>query len=177
MKEQVRMYITKEEIEKRVQELGKAIEADYGDKPLTMVCVLKGGVMFMADLCRAVQSTPVYFDFMDVSSYGNGTVSSGRVRILKDLEESPEGKDILLVEDVVDTGRTLTALRQLLLNRGANSVRICTFLDKPARRVVELTPDYVGITIPDAFVVGYWRDYAQRYRNLDYVGILELSEE
>lgn len=171
------MWITKEEIRDRVQELGKQIEADYGKGPVTMVCVLKGGVVFMADLSRAVQSTEVYFDFMDVSSYGNDTVSSGRVRILKDLEDSPEGKDILLVEDVVDTGRTLTALKQLLLNRGAKSVRICTFLDKPARRVVELTPDYVGITIPDAFVVGYGLDYAQRYRNLDYVGILELSED
>jgi hypoxanthine phosphoribosyltransferase len=152
--------------------LGARITADYQGKNLILVGVLKGSVVFMADLMRAVD-LPLSIDFMVVSSYGGGTKTSGVVRIIKDIERPLDDLDVLIVEDILDSGMTLSYLREIIAQKGAKSVRIATLLDKPERRVVkEIVPDYVGFTIPDAFVVGYGLDYDERYRNLPYVGIL-----
>nr|WP_220215044.1 MULTISPECIES: hypoxanthine phosphoribosyltransferase [Thermoactinomyces] len=163
---------TKEQIREKVEELGKIISREYkGLNPLC-VCVLKGAVPFMADLIREID-IPIEMDFMDVSSYGNSTRSSGVVRIIKDLETSVEGRHVLIVEDIIDSGLTLSYLVEMLKARNAASVKIITMLDKPERRKVDLSPDYCGYTIPDAFVVGYGLDYAEKYRNLPYIGILK----
>nr|WP_206760052.1 MULTISPECIES: hypoxanthine phosphoribosyltransferase [Thermoactinomyces] len=163
---------TKEQIREKVEELGKIISREYkGLNPLC-VCVLKGAVPFMADLIREID-IPIEMDFMDVSSYGNSTKSSGVVRIIKDLETSVEGRHVLIVEDIIDSGLTLSYLVEMLKARNAASVKIITMLDKPERRKVDLSPDYCGYTIPDAFVVGYGLDYAEKYRNLPYIGILK----
>jgi hypoxanthine phosphoribosyltransferase len=155
-----------------VAELGARITADYQGKNLILVGVLKGSVVFMADLMRAID-LPLSIDFMVVSSYGGGTKTSGVVRIIKDIERPLDDLDVLIVEDILDSGMTLSYLREIIAQKGAKSVRIATLLDKPERRVVkEIVPDYVGFTIPDAFVVGYGLDYDERYRNLPYVGIL-----
>ena len=163
---------TKEQIAERVAELGAQITADYkGTKPV-VIGVLKGAWIFLADLLREVD-LGVYLDFMSVSSYGSGTTSSGIVRIVKDLDEPLEGKEVLIVEDIVDTGRTLAHLIEVMKTRKPASVKLCTLLDKPERRVRKIQADYYGFTIPDAFVVGYGLDYAEKYRNLPYVGILK----
>ncbi len=164
--------ITEEEIARRTAELGKAIADEYRDLFPLMICVLKGAVPFMADFIRKVD-IPLETDYMAVSSYGKSTKSSGVVRILKDLDASVEGRHIVIVEDIIDTGLTLSYLVELLKGRGAASVKIVTLLDKPDRRKVDLKPDYAGFTIPDAFVVGYGLDYAEKYRNLPYIGILK----
>ncbi|MBA4601265.1 hypoxanthine phosphoribosyltransferase [Thermoactinomyces mirandus] len=164
--------LTKEQIQKKVQELGRIVSEEYkGLNPLC-ICVLKGAVPFMADLIREM-TIPIEVDFMAVSSYGNSTTSSGVVRIMKDLETSIEGRHVLIVEDIIDSGLTLSYLVELLKGRKAASVKIITMLDKPERRKVDLRPDYSGFTIPDAFVVGYGLDYAEKYRNLPYIGILK----
>lgn len=160
-------------IDARIRQLGEQISKDYEGKTIQMICVLKGGVFFLTELSKRV-TVPVKMDFMCASSYGSGTVSSGNIDIKKDLEESVEGKDVLVVEDIVDSGRTLACLLQLLQERGAASVRLCTLLDKPDRRVVPVHVDYTGFTIPDAFVVGYGLDYDQKYRNLPYIGVVKL---
>ena len=172
MKESIRVLLSEEEIEKRVTELGRQISADYAGKSVHLICILKGGVMFTCELAKRL-SVPVSMDFMSVSSYGGDTKSSGVVRIVKDLDEPLEGKDVLIVEDIIDSGRTLSYLTRYLLDRGAHSVRTCTMLDKPSRRVVEYDADYVGAVIDDLFVVGYGLDYAEKYRDLPYIGVLK----
>lgn len=165
---------TKEELARRVAELGAQITADYRGRQPMLVSVLRGSYIFMADLTRAID-LDVTVDFMAVSSYGAGTVSSGQVEIKKDLSDSIEGKDLIVVEDILDSGNTLFYLIDVLRARKPASIRVCTLMDKPERRTRPITADYVGFTIPDAFIVGYGLDYAEKYRNLPYVGILKPS--
>ena len=169
-----KILITREQIQGKVEELGKKISEDYKNKTPLLIGVLKGSVPFVADLMRAIH-IHVEFDFMAVSSYGASTTSSGQVKILKDLDYSVEGRDVLIVEDIIDTGLTLNYLMHLLLQRQARSVEIVTFLDKPSGRKIDLVPRYVGYEIPDAFVVGYGLDYIEKYRNFPNVGILKPS--
>ena len=173
MSERIRVLIPEEEVDARIRALGEAISRDYEGKQVHLICVLKGGVFFTCELSKRIK-VPVSMDFMSVSSYGNDTKSSGVVKIVKDLDESIEGKDVLVVEDIIDSGRTLKYLLENLAHRKPNSLRLCTLLDKPSRRVTEVTVDYTGFEIPDEFVVGYGLDYAQKYRNLPYIGIVEL---
>ena len=175
MAESVRVLVPEEEVDKRIKELGEQISKDYAGKQVHLICVLKGGVFFMCELAKRI-TVPVSMDFMSVSSYGDGTTSSGVVRIAKDLDESLEGKDVLIVEDIIDSGRTLYYLMDVLMARKPNSMKLCTLLDKPERRVKAVKVDYVGFNIPDEFVVGYGLDYAQRYRNLPYIGVVEGVE-
>lgn len=175
MAETIRELVSEEEVEKRVCELGRQISEDYAGRQVHLICVLKGGVFFMCELAKRI-TVPVSMDFMSVSSYGDGTASSGVVKIAKDLDESLEGKDVLIVEDIIDSGRTLSYLIQILEKRGPESLKLCTLLDKPERRVKPVTVDYVGFNIPDEFVVGYGLDYAQKYRNLPYIGVVEGVE-
>lgn len=169
-----KVLFTEEELKQRVKELGAEIGEDYKDKELVLITVLRGSYIFMADLSRAIDR-PCVIDFMSVSSYGKGTTSSGLVQITKDLSENIAGKDVIVVEDILDSGNTLSYLLQILEARKPASVRLCTLLDKPERRVKDIKADYCGFTIPDAFVVGYGLDYAEKYRNLPYVGILKPS--
>ena len=166
--------VVKKEIEK-VKELGAQITKDYEGKEVHLICVLKGGVFFMCELAKRI-TVPVSMDFMSVSSYGDGTASSGVVKIAKDLDETLEGKDVLIVEDIIDSGRTLYYLMDILSKRNPKSMKLCTLLDKPERRVKDVKVDYVGFNIPDEFVVGYGLDYAQRYRNLPFIGVVEGVE-
>lgn len=175
MSETIRVLISEEEIEERVKALGAQISEDYAGKQVHLICILKGGAFFMCELAKRI-TVPVSMDFMSVGSYGDGTKSSGVVRIAKDLDESIEGKDVLIVEDIIDSGRTLYYLMDVLKHRKPNSLRLCTLLDKPDRRVKNVQVDYAGFAIPDEFVVGYGLDYAQRYRNLPYVGVVEGAE-
>lgn len=172
MNSEVKVLISEEEVSKKIREIGEKISADYAGKELHVICILKGGVFFMCELVKHI-TVPVTHDFMSVSSYGDGTESSGRVKIIKDLDDSIEGKEVLIVEDIIDSGRTLHHLLQLLRARNPKSVRLCTLLDKPERRVVEVPVEYTGFSIPDLFVVGYGLDYAQHYRNLPYIGVVE----
>ena len=176
MIETIETLISKETITEKIKEIAKQIEKDYEGKDIHFICVLKGGVIFMVDLARNINKN-VYINFMDVSSYGNATVSSGNLKILMDLDEPIAGKDVIIVEDIVDSGRTLTMLKELLLSRNPASLRICTLLDKPDRRVSQVDIDYTGFRIPDEFVVGYGLDYAQKYRNLDFIGVISFEEE
>lgn len=176
MKERVEVLITKEDVLKRVSELADEIMKDYAGKEVYMICVLKGGIFFMVDLARKIKGD-VLFDFMVVSSYGSDTKSSGEIKIKKDLDGNIEGKDVLIVEDIIDSGNTLSQLRKILLERNPASLKICTILNKPSRREVEVPVDYIGFEIPDSFVVGYGLDYDQRYRNLDYIGELYFDED
>ena len=164
------ILITSEAIRERTAELGAEISRDYAGKDVLLVCVLKGAMVFMADLIRHI-TIPVCIDTIAVSSYGAATVSSGVVRIVKDLDAPVADKHVLVVEDIVDSGLTLSYLRNYLFNRKPASVRICTLLDKPERREVSITPDYCGFVIPNHFVVGYGLDYQERYRNLPFIGI------
>lgn len=172
MSETVRVMIPEEEVTKRIADIGRQISEDYAGRQVHMICVLKGGVFFMCELAKHI-TVPVSMDFMSVSSYGDGTSSSGIVKIVKDLDESLEGKDVIVVEDIIDSGRTLSYLLEVLKNRKPSSMKLCTLLDKPSRRVREVSVDYTGYQIPDEFVVGYGLDYAQKYRNLPYIGIVE----
>lgn len=169
-----KVLLTGEEIQKRVKEMGAKIALDYADSEPILVCILKGAVMFYADLCRAIP-IPINMDFMAVSSYGNRTKSSGEVEIRKDLSRPIDGRHVIVVEDIVDSGFTLTYLSRVLASRGAASVKICTLLDKPDRRAPGITiqADYQGFVIGNEFVVGYGLDYAERYRNLPYIGVLK----
>ncbi len=162
--------IAEEDLQRRIQELGAQISKDYEGREIVMLCVLKGGVMFMADLAKRV-TVPMKMEFMAVSSYGNEYKSSGIVKIIKDLDEPIDGKDVLIVEDIIDSGRTLSYLKNILETRNPNSIKICTLLDKPDQRVVDVDVDYVGFTIPDSFVIGYGLDYHQLYRNLPYIAV------
>lgn len=167
-----KVLLSEEEIQEIVTRVGAEVSRDYRGKNLVLVSVLKGSVVFMADLMRAID-IPLSIDFMVVSSYGNGTESSGKVKIIKDLDLDLSGQDLLLVEDILDTGRTLNNLREILKMRSPSSIKICTFLDKPERRQADIAADYVGARVPDEFVVGYGLDYSQRYRNLPYLGVLK----
>ena len=175
MAETIRELVSEQEVEARVCELGRQISEDYAGRQVHLICVLKGGVFFMCELAKRI-TVPVSMDFMSVSSYGDGTSSSGVVKIAKDLDESLEGKDVLIVEDIIDSGRTLSYLIQILEKRKPRSLKLCTLLDKPERRVKPVTVDYVGFNIPDEFVVGYGLDYAKKYRNLPYIGVVEGVE-
>ena len=166
------VLFSEEQISQIVARIGQEISRDYAGKNLLLVSVLKGSVVFMADLMRAI-TIPARIDFMATSSYGSGVKSSGVVRILKDLDLELKGYDILIVEDILDSGKTLQYLTRLLQSRGPASIRICTLFDKPERREVEVFPTYVGASIPDAFIVGYGLDYDEKYRNLPFVGILK----
>lgn len=166
------VLVNEEDIIKKIKELGQVITEDYKDKDLVVIGILKGAVIFMSELIKNIE-LPLIIDFMAVSSYGKSTISTGEVRIIKDLDFSVEGKDLLIVEDIIDTGLTLNYLTDILKKRGASSVKICTLLDKPERRSVEVNVDYLGFEIPDEFVVGYGLDYAEQYRNLPYVGALK----
>ncbi|MDD2954983.1 MAG: hypoxanthine phosphoribosyltransferase [Oscillospiraceae bacterium] len=168
----LKVLISEKELAEKVSELGRKISADYAGKNLLLVSVLKGSVVFMADLMRAID-IPARVDFMSVSSYGSGVKSSGVVKIVKDLDNPLEGYDLLIVEDILDSGKTLSYLKAILQERRPRSVRIVTLLDKPERREADIKPDYFGFTVPDEFVVGYGLDYAEKYRNLPYVGILK----
>lgn len=177
MSEKVSVLIPEEKVQQRVAELGAQISKDYEGRTITMICVLKGGVVFMCDLAKKI-TVPVTMDFMSVSSYGGGTSSSGIVKIVKDLNQSIEGKDVLIVEDIIDSGRTLSYLLQIFKKRKPNSIRLCTLLDKPERRVVpDVNVEYSGFQIPDNFVVGFGLDYDQRYRNLPYIGVISFDDE
>ena len=175
MAETIKVLVSEEEVEKRIRDLGEKISKDYEGKQVHLICVLKGGVFFMCELAKRI-TVPVSMDFMSVSSYGDGTTSSGVVKIAKDLDESLEGKDVLVVEDIIDSGRTLSYLLEILKKRNPNSMKLCTLLDKPERRVMDVNVDYVGFNIPDEFVVGYGLDYAQKYRNLPYIEVVEGVE-
>lgn len=166
------ILFTEEMLENTVSELGKQISEDYKDKNLLLVSVLKGSVVFMTDLMRKID-IPCEIDFMAVSSYGSGVKSSGTVRILKDLDRDIRGYDVLVVEDILDSGKTLNYLMDVLYARNPNSIRICTLFDKPERREVDIYADYKGLSVPDEFIVGYGLDYAEKYRNLPYIGVLK----
>lgn len=174
MTEQVKVLLTEQEVDARIKEIGAQISKDYEGKKVHLVCVLKGGSFFMCELAKRI-TVPVSIDFMSVSSYGGETSSSGIVKIVKDLDEPLEGKDVIIVEDIVDSGRTLSYLMDMLKDRGPASLHLCTLLDKPDRRVVDVKVDYTGYQIPDKFVVGYGLDYDQKYRNLPYIGVVEFE--
>ncbi len=169
-----KILLSEEEIAAKVAEIGKKISEDYEGKDPIIISVLKGSFMFMADLVRAI-TIPCTVDFMSVSSYGSGTSSSGEVKIVKDFDNSIENRHVIIVEDILDSGRTLNYLMKTLKARGAASLALCTFLDKPERRVVPVEVAYSGFRVPDSFIVGYGLDYDQRYRNLPYVGVLKPS--
>lgn len=174
MAERVRVMFTEEEVDKRIRELGEQISKDYAGKTVHLICVLKGGSFYMTELAKRI-TVPVTLDFMSASSYGSSTKSSGVVKIVKDLDEPLKDKDVLIVEDIVDSGRTLSYLIKMLGDRGPSSIKLTTLLDKPDRRVTDVKVDYTGFEIPDEFVVGYGLDYDQRYRNLPYIGVVEFD--
>lgn len=168
-------YLSEEKITERVKEMGAQISAEYGDEPICLICILKGSVFFAVELAKRITS-PVELEFMCVSSYGAGIKSSGIVKIVKDLDVSIEGKNVIVIEDIIDSGRTLSYLLENLKTRNPKSIKLCTLLDKPERRVVDVTVDYVGFEIPDKFVIGFGLDYDQKYRNLPYIGYVEIEE-
>ena len=177
MAESIRVLLTEEEVNKRISEVAAQISKDYEGKQVHMICVLKGGVFFTCELAKRV-TVPVSLDFMSVSSYGADTKSSGVVKIVKDLDEPLEGKNVLIVEDIIDSGRTLSYLMEILKQRGPKDIHLCTLLDKPERRVKkQVVVDYTCFSIPDEFVVGYGLDYAQKYRNLPFIGVVEFDEK
>ena len=168
----LRVLLSEEEIRAKCKEMGARISQEYKGKNLMLVTVLKGAVVFLADLMRAIE-VPAEIDFMVVSSYGSGVKSSGVVKIVKDLDVPLAGKDLLIVEDILDSGLTLSYIKELLASRGPASIKIATLLDKPSRRKVDLVADYIGFSVPDEFVIGYGLDYDDKYRNLPYIGILK----
>jgi len=167
-----KVLYSQEEIAEIIKKLGAQISEDYKDCNLLLVSILKGSVVFMADLMRAI-TIPCRIDFMAVSSYGSGTKTSGVVKIIKDLDIDLEGYDVLIVEDILDSGKTLSYISEMLQNKNPRSVKICTLLDKPERRQVNLTPEYVGVEVPDEFIVGYGLDCDEKYRNLPFIGVLK----
>ena len=174
MKEEINVLIKEDEIVARVKELAEQINRDYEGKTLHLICILKGSVFFTCELAKRL-TIPVSLDFMSVSSYGSGTKSSGVVKIIKDLDEPLEGKNVIIVEDIIDSGRTLAYLIEVLKQRNPKNIELCTLLDKPERRVKkQVQVKYTCFTIPDEFVVGYGLDYDQKYRNLPYIGVVEV---
>ena len=177
MEDKIRVLLTEEEVNEKIKKIGEQISKDYAGKSVHMICVLKGGVFFTCELAKRI-TVPVSLDFMSVSSYGSETKSSGIVKIIKDLDEPLEGKDVLIVEDIIDSGRTLAYLIEVLKQRGPKDIHLCTLLDKPERRVKkQVKVDYTCFTIPDEFVVGFGLDLDQQYRNLPYIGCVELEDE
>ena len=177
MADKIRVLLTEEGVDARIGEIAAQISKDYEGQEIHLICILKGGVFFTCELAKRL-SVPVTMDFMSVSSYGGGTESSGIVKLVKDLDESLEGKHVLIVEDIIDSGRTLAYLIEVLKQRQPADIRLCTLLDKPERRVKkQVKVDYVCFTIPDEFVVGYGLDYDQKYRNLPYIGVVEQERE
>ena len=174
MSERIRELISEEDVAKKIAEMGAQISKDYEGESVYLLCILKGGVFFTTELAKHI-TVPLNIDFMSVSSYGGETTSSGIVRIVKDLDTPIEGKNVLIAEDIIDTGRTLAYLMEHLKQRKPKSLKLCTLLDKPDRRVSDVKVDYTGFEIPDEFVVGYGLDYDQRYRNLPYVGVIEFD--
>ena len=174
MAERVEVMLTEKEVDDRIRQIAEQINRDYAGRQVHLVCVLKGGSFFLCELAKRI-TVPVSLDFMSVSSYGGDTKSSGVIRIVKDLDEPLKDKDVIVVEDIVDSGRTLRYLLELLRGRGPKSLAVCTLLDKPDRRVVDVKVDYTGFVIPDEFVVGYGLDYDQRYRNLPYIGVVKFD--
>lgn len=172
MSDKISVLIDEKTVDERIAEIGRKISEDYAGKSIHFICVLKGSVFFTCELTKHI-SLPVTLDFMCISSYGDGMESSGRLKISKDLDENIEGREVIVVEDIIDSGRTLSYLMNLLSARNPKSLKLCTLLDKPERRVTEVAVDYVGFEIPDKFVVGYGLDYAQKYRNLPFIGIVE----
>ena len=172
MEDNIKVLISQEDVEKRIREMAAQISKDYEGESLHLVCILRGSIFFTCELAKYI-TVPVTIDFMSVSSYGDGTVSSGRIKILKDLDDSIMDKNVLIVEDIVDSGRTLAHLLGFLKVREPKSLKLCTLLDKPDRREVPVHVDYTGMQIPDLFVVGYGLDYAQKYRNLPFIGVIE----
>lgn len=170
----IRVLISEEDVDKKIREMAAEISKAYKGRKLHLVCILRGSVFFMCELAKRI-TVPVTIDFMSVSSYGDATESSGHIRIVKDLDDSIEGKDVLVVEDIIDSGRTLSHLMNLLESRRPASLALCTLLDKPERRVVEVDVDYTGFQIPDLFVVGYGLDCAQQHRNYPYIGVVEIE--
>ncbi len=168
-----KILIDEQTLNEKVKELAQRITEDYKGKPLLIVGILKGSVPFMADLLRLIKLEDLSIDFMSVSSYNGGTVSSGRIRIIKDLDVDINGKNVLIVEDIVDTGFTLSKLKDMLMIRNPKSLKICTILNKPSRRTTPIDVDYIGFDVPDEFIIGYGLDYDEKYRNLPYVGILK----
>ncbi len=173
-KHHISVLLSEDEVDKKIQEIGDKISKDYAGKSVHLVCVLKGGSFFMCELAKRI-SIPVSIDFMSVSSYGGDTKSSGIVKIVKDLDESLAGKDVIVVEDIIDSGRTLSYLMEMLKDRKPASLKLCTLLDKPERRVVDVNIDYTAFQVPDKFIVGYGLDYDQHYRNLPYIGVVEFE--
>ena len=177
MADKIRVLLTEEEVNKRISEVAEQINRDYAGRHVHLICILKGGVFFTCELAKRLDLS-VSLDFMSVSSYGAGTKSSGIVKIVKDLDQSIEGRDVLVVEDIIDSGRTLSHLMKILNERKPSSICLCTLLDKPERREVDdVNVDYTGFQVPDEFVVGYGLDYAQKYRNLPFIGVVELGED
>lgn len=174
MSEHIKVLFSEEEVDARIRALGEQISRDYAGKEPHLICVLKGGTFFLCELAKRI-TVPVSLDFMAVSSYGSATESCGEITVKKDLDEPIRGRDVLVVEDIVDSGRTLKSLLGIFQERQPASLRLCTLLDKPDRRVVDVDVDYTGFRIPDEFVVGYGLDYAQKYRNLPYIGIVEFD--
>lgn len=172
MEKHIEVMISKEELDARICELAEGINKDYEGKELHLIVILKGSVFFACELAKKI-TVPVTLDFMAVSSYGDGMVSAGKITVKKELDEDVAGKNVLIVEDIVDSGNTLFYLKKLLLARNPKSLKIITLLDKPERRTVEIQTDYCGFEIPDKFVVGYGLDYAQKYRNLPYIGVVQ----
>jgi hypoxanthine phosphoribosyltransferase len=175
MAEHVKVLIPEDEIQNRINEVAEQISDAYKGQSLHLICILKGGAMFMCELAKRIHDVNISFDFMSVSSYGSGTTTSGIVKIVKDLDEPLEGEHVLIVEDIIDTGHTLNHLSKLLMSRGPQSIEICTLLNKPSRREKEVPVKYSCFEIPDEFVVGYGLDYDQKYRNLPYIGVVEFD--
>ncbi|MCR4813654.1 MAG: hypoxanthine phosphoribosyltransferase [Lachnospiraceae bacterium] len=176
MAEHIKKMMTEEEVDRKIREIGLLISKDYEGKEVHLICILKGASFFACELAKRI-TVPVTIDFMSVSSYGGGTESSGHVKIIKDLDAPIEGRNVIVVEDIVDSGRTLSHLMDLLKSRNPESIALCALLDKPERRVVDVDVKYVGYQVPDLFVVGYGLDYDQKYRNLPYIGVVEFDEE
>ena len=175
MAEKIRVLLSEEEVDKRIKELGEQISKEFEGEEVHLICVLRGSIFFTCELAKRI-TVPVTIDFMQVSSYGSQTLSSGKIKMVKELDDSIMGKNVIVIEDIIDTGRTLSYLLNMLQERKPNELRLCTLLDKPDRRVVDVHVDYTGFEIPDEFVVGYGLDYAQKYRNLPYIGIVEFDE-
>lgn len=173
--ETVSVMIPEERVNARINEIAEQITKDFAGKSLKLICILKGSVFFTTELAKRIK-LPVKLDFISVSSYGNETVSSGRIKIIKDLDDSICGEDVIVIEDIIDSGRTLSFLLEMLKNRKPASISLCTLLDKPSRRVVEVPVRYSGFEVPDEFVVGYGLDYAQNYRALPYIGVLQFED-
>ena len=174
MEDKISVLISEQEIDDKIRYLGNQISKDYAGESVHLICVLRGGAYFACELSKRI-SIPVSIDFMSCSSYGHATTSSGVVKIVKDLDDSIEGKHVIVVEDIIDTGRTLSYLMEMLASRKPASLALCTLLDKPERRTHQVNVDYTGFQVPDEFVVGYGLDYAQKYRNLPYIGVVELD--